>query len=328
MIVNTMSTTSRDTPPGTAQTAQAAQAAGSAGSAQTAQAVPIAPTVQTAPIAPTDQAAQRVKTALLALACLDLTSLNDADDAAAISALCARASLGAAGAPAAVCVWPRFVAQARAALPAGIRVAAVANFPAGGLDAAAAVADARAIVDAGADELDLVLPWRALRRGDAAGAAALVAAVRAACPGRTLKLILESGDLATPALVRQACLIGLDAGVDFLKTSTGKTLTGATPDAARVMLQAIAAHPRGAQVGFKASGGIRSVADAEVYIALVREILGGSALTPQRLRFGASGLLGDIETVLAGGGDGRSDSHSDSPRDSSGGGSTAPADSY
>jgi deoxyribose-phosphate aldolase len=260
----------------------------------------------------------------LALACLDLTSLNDGDDGAAITALCARASQGAAGVPAAVCVWPRFVAQARAALPAGIRVAAVANFPDGGQDSAAAVAEARAIVDAGGDEVDLVLPWRALRAGDAAGTAALVAAVRAACPGRTLKLILESGDLATPALVHQACLIGLDAGVDFLKTSTGKTRTGATPEAARVMLQAIAAHPRGAQVGFKASGGIRTVADAAVYIALVREILGGAALTPQRLRFGASGLLGDIETVLAGGGEGGSEGGSDG----SGGANPAGAGSY
>jgi deoxyribose-phosphate aldolase len=174
----------------------------------------------------------------------------------------------------------------------------VANFPAGGLDVAAAVADARTIVDAGGDEVDLVLPWRALRDGDAAGAAAVVAAVRAACPGRTLKLILESGDLATPALIHQASLIGLDAGVDFLKTSTGKTATGATPEAARVMLQAIADHPRGASVGFKASGGVRQVADAAVYIALVREILGADAVNPQRLRFGASGLLADIEAVL------------------------------
>lgn len=244
--------------------------------------------------------------ARLVLACLDLTSLNDGDDAAAIATLCLRASQGAAGAPAAVCVWPRFVAQARAALPAGIRVAAVANFPAGGLDAAAAVADARAIVRAGGDEVDLVLPWRALQAGDAAGAAAVVVAVRAACPGRTLKLILESGDLATPALIHQASVIGLDAGVDFLKTSTGKTRTGATPEAARVMLQAIAGHPRGAAVGFKASGGIRTVADAAVYIALVRQILGDAALTPQRLRFGASGLLGDIEAVLAGQGTGNS----------------------
>ena len=238
-----------------------------------------------------------------ALACLDLTSLNDNDDAAAISALVARAG-GPAGVPAALCVWPRFVAQARQALAAPVRVAAVANFPAGGTDAAAAVAEALAIVAAGGDEIDLVLPWRALQRGDAATAAALVQAVRQACPAHTLKLILESGELATPALIRQACAIGLEAGVDFLKTSTGKTGSGATPQAARLMLQSIADHPRGAQVGFKASGGIRTVADAAVYIDLVREMLGPAALAPQRLRFGASGLLGDIETLLAGQGAG------------------------
>ena len=240
-------------------------------------------------------------TARTALACLDLTSLNDGDDAAAISALCARAA-GPAGTPAALCVWPRFVAQAKAAAPAGVRVAAVANFPHGGTDLAAAVADARAIVEAGGDEVDLVLPWRALLADGAAAAAhaaALVVAVRAACVGRTLKLIIESGELATPALIHQASLIGLDAGVDFLKTSTGKTASGATPAAARVMLGAIAGHPRGAAVGFKASGGIRTVADAAVYIALVRELLGPDAATPQRLRFGASGLLGDIAAVLA-----------------------------
>ena len=249
---------------------------------------------------PTESA---VADARLALACLDLTSLNDADDAAAISALCARAR-GPAGPPAALCVWPRFVAQAKAALPAGVRVAAVANFPDGSSDTARALADARAIIEACGDEVDLVLPWRALQQGDAASAAALVAAVRSACAGRTLKLIIESGDLATPALIQQACLIGLDGGVDFLKTSTGKTATGATPAAARLMLQAIAGHPRGAAVGFKASGGVRTVADASAYIALVRQILGEPALTPQRLRFGASGLLGDIEAVLAGQGGG------------------------
>lgn len=233
-----------------------------------------------------------------ALACLDLTSLNDTDDAAAIRALCARAA-GPGGRPAALCVWPRFVALAKANAPAGVRVAAVANFPAGGQDVASAVADATAIVAAGGDEVDLVLPWRALQAGDAAGAAAVVRAVRTACAGYTLKLILESGDLATPALVHQASLIGLDAGVDFLKTSTGKTSSGATPEMALVMLQAIAGHPRGAVVGFKASGGIRTVADAAVYIQLVQQTLGAAALQPARLRFGASGLLDDIESVLA-----------------------------
>ena len=238
-----------------------------------------------------------VGAARLALACLDLTSLDDNDDAAAIDALCAKAN-GPAGPPAALCVWPRFVAQARAALPASIRVAAVANFPDGALDAERAVRETRAIVDAGGDEVDLVLPWRALAAGDAAGAANVVAQVRAACAGKTLKLIIESGELASPALIRQACRIGLDAGVDFLKTSTGKTGTGATPEAARLMLEAIAGHARKDAVGFKASGGVRTVADASIYIALVRETLGEPALVQQRLRFGASGLLADIESVL------------------------------
>jgi deoxyribose-phosphate aldolase len=241
-----------------------------------------------------------LQAARTALACLDLTSLNDADDDAAIDALCAQAVAGPA-LPAAVCVWPRFVARARAALPAAVQVAAVANFPHGALDTAAALADTRAIVAAGAQEVDLVLPWRALLAGHPADCLALVQAVRAACRGQRLKLILESGELGSDDAVRQAALLGLDAGADFLKTSTGKTATGATPAAARVMLQAIAGHPRGAQVGFKASGGIRRVADAQAYIALVHEILGPDAAQPARLRFGASGLLADIRAVLAGG---------------------------
>ena len=158
--------------------------------------------------------------------------------------------------------------------------------------------ETQAILDAGGDEVDLVLPWRALAAGDAAGPAVLVAAVRAACAGKTFKLIIESGELRSPELTRQACSIGLDAGVDFLKTSTGKTGTGATPEAARLMLETIAAHARRDAVGFKASGGVRTVADAAVYIALVRELLGRSALTATRLRFGASGLLADIEAAL------------------------------
>ena len=237
--------------------------------------------------------------ARLALACLDLTSLNDGDDAAAIDLLCARA-VSPWGSVAAVCVWPRFVVQARAALPREIAVAAVANFPAGALDAELALADARRIVEAGGDEVDLVLPWRAMLDGRLAEAAQLVFQVRLACTGRRLKLIIESGELPTPAAIRLACAIGLDAGVDFLKTSSGKTAHGASHEAARLMLQAIADHPRGATVGFKAAGGVRSVADAAGYSALVCGILGPTALGAARLRFGASALLIDIERVLSG----------------------------
>jgi deoxyribose-phosphate aldolase len=236
--------------------------------------------------------------ARVALACLDLTSLNDDDDTRAIDALCSKA-VSRFGNVAAVCVWPRFVAQARAALPREIAVAAVANFAEGLLDETRALADTQAIRDAGGDEVDLVLPWRAMVDGRAAEAALLVTRVRAACTGARLKLIIESGELPSVAAVQQACRIGLDAGVDFLKTSTGKTAHGATLHAAQTMLDVIASQPRPA--GFKASGGVRTVADAAGYIALVRRILGPNAAEPTRLRFGASGLLGDIERVLSGG---------------------------
>lgn len=237
--------------------------------------------------------------ARVALACLDLTSLNDNDDTRAIEALCAKA-VSRFGNVAAVCVWPRFVAQAKAALPRQIAVAAVANFPDGWLDERRALTDTQAIVDAGGDEVDLVLPWRAMLDRRAEEAAQLVARVRAACVGARLKLIIESGELASATAIQQASRIGLDAGVDFLKTSTGKTAHGASLAAAREMMGAIAAHRRGTAVGFKAAGGIRTVADAAGFITLARQLLGPGAAMPTRLRFGASGLLGDIERVLSG----------------------------
>jgi deoxyribose-phosphate aldolase len=237
--------------------------------------------------------------ARIALACLDLTSLGDADTAAHIVKLCDKAQ-GPFGHVAAVCVWPRFVTQARALLPATIRVAAVANFPDGSIDTQRALRDADTIIEAGGDEIDLVLPYRAFVDGRVRECAALVAAVRHLSAGQTLKLIIESGELREDGLIRAACQLGLDAGVDFLKTSTGKSPVSATPQAATVMLQAITAHPRGAQVGFKASGGVRSVADAAVYIGLARQHLGAASLVPARLRFGASALLADIEATLGG----------------------------
>ena len=236
-------------------------------------------------------------TARTALACLDLTSLNDHDDATAIDALCSRA-VTPHGAVAAVCVWPRFVARARAAVPSIVRVAAVANFPHGALDLAAALADAAVIAAAGGDEIDLVLPWRAWAAGERASCAALVAAVRRSHPSLTLKLILESGELRDEALITAASTMALDEGVDFLKTSTGKTPTSATPTAARAMLAAIAAHARRTEAGFKASGGIRTVAEAKVYIDLTRAALGEA--TPRRFRIGASGLIHDILATLDG----------------------------
>lgn len=233
-----------------------------------------------------------------ALACLDLTSLNDADTAADIAALCQRAQT-AHGPVAAVCVWPRFVAQARAALPASIKVAAVANFPDGSLDLQRTLADVAEIAQAGGDEVDVVLPWRALMAGQTTEVAEFLSEVRFASRPLTLKIIIESGELATAERIAQATRMALAAGADFVKTSTGKTQVGATPQAAATMLKEIAASGLPA-AGFKASGGVRSVVDAAGYIVQAEAALGAAALNPQRLRFGASGLLNDIEAVLSG----------------------------
>lgn len=241
---------------------------------------------------------ETTRIARIALACLDLTSLNDADTEADVTALAARAR-SPFGAPAALCVWPRLAAAARRDAPAGVAIAAVANFPDGGTDIARAVDDTARIVAAGAHEVDVVLPWRALQAGDAAACEALLRAVRRACDGLTLKVILETGALADAALIRRAAVLALAEGADFLKTSTGKTPVGATPAAARVLLETIAATP-GCRAGFKAAGGVRTVADAAVYVGLVQALLGDAALVPARFRIGASGLLNDIEAVLGG----------------------------
>ena len=240
------------------------------------------------------------ETARLALACLDLTSLNDDDTEAQIDALCERAA-DPIGAPAALCVWPRLARHAAAQAPAGVRIAAVANFPDGSTDAERAARDTAQCVQAGAHEVDVVLPWRALLAGDDATAARVLRAARRACEGRVLKVILETGELKDPAAITRAARLALAEGADFLKTSTGKVPVNATPASATLLLQAIAADPAArTRVGFKAAGGIRSVADAAAYLALVEEHLGATALGPARFRFGASGLWNDIAAVLGG----------------------------
>ena len=231
-----------------------------------------------------------------ALVCLDLTSLNEGDTAADIEALCRRAQTPF-GNVAAVCVWPRFVAQARTLLPASIRVAAVANFPDGALDLPRALADVASIAQAGGDEVDVVLPYRALMAGKRSAVAEFLSEVRFATRPLTLKVIIESGELRTPELIAEATRLALLEGADFVKTSTGKSPVSATPEAARVMLREIQSSGL-ANAGFKASGGIRTVADAAQYLTLAQATIG--SVSPQRLRFGASGLLADIEALLSG----------------------------
>ena len=241
-----------------------------------------------------------LEAARLALACLDLTSLNDDDTPARIEALCARAD-GPQGRAAAVCVWPRFARLARELLVPEVAVAAVANFPEGSSDVERAVRDTGEIVQAGAQEVDVVLPYRALLAGEDARCAELLRAVRRASKGLTLKVILETGELREDAWIERAARLALDEGADFLKTSTGKTAVSATPRAAELMLQTIVQRPQACnRTGFKASGGIRSVAEAGVYMDCVEALLGRAALSPKRFRLGASALLTDVLAVLAG----------------------------
>ena len=229
------------------------------------------------------------------LGLLDLTSLGEDDTPARIRTLCA-AARSAHGLPAAVCIHPEHITTAREALAGtAVKVATVVNFPEGADDPQRIARETRRAIAAGADEIDMVLPWRALQAGDAARARAGVDACRSACgSGIALKLILETGELVSPALIRQACELGLDAGVDFLKTSTGKVPVNATHEAAAVMLDAFAA--RGGRCGFKAAGGIRTLADARVYLALAQERLGADWINPARFRIGASALF---EALLA-----------------------------
>jgi deoxyribose-phosphate aldolase len=237
--------------------------------------------------------------ALRLLPLLDLTSLGEDDSPERIERLCAAARTPF-GVPAALCVYPEHVTTVQRALKDSLaRVATVVNFPDGGSDSDRVSRETRRAIAAGADEIDLVLPYRALRDGDSAAARRVIAACRAVCGGSiVLKLILETGELATPGLIRHASLMGIDAGVDFLKTSTGKAAVNATPAAAGCMLDVIAEH--GGRCGFKAAGGIRTLEDAAVYLELAASRLGSAWIEPRRFRIGASALFTELRDALAG----------------------------
>jgi len=246
-------------------------------------------------VPPAAQSRRELATRLLPL--LDLTSLGEGDTPAQIESLCASARTPF-GLPAAICVYPEHVTTVRRAMHGSLaKVATVVNFPDGGSDAARAARETKRALAAGADEVDLVLPYQALRRGETALAEAVVRACREACAdGATLKLILETGELATPELIRKACAIGLGARVDFLKTSTGKVAINATPEAAALMLDAIAQD--GGRCGFKAAGGIRTIADAAIYLELAASRLGDAWIDPAHFRIGASALFAELLAVL------------------------------
>ncbi|OHX18853.1 deoxyribose-phosphate aldolase [Chromobacterium sphagni] len=243
-----------------------------------------------------------IEAARRALSLMDLTTLNDDDTDEKVIALCRKAN-SPDGTVAAVCVYPRFVPIAKKTLrEAGcpqVQVATVTNFPHGNDDIAIAVAETRAAIAYGADEVDVVFPYRALMAGNRDIGFELVRACKEACGGKLLKVIIESGELKDAALIRAASEISIRAGADFIKTSTGKVPVNATLEAAETMLTVI--KETGGACGFKAAGGVKSAAEASNYLALAERLLGDGWVSARHFRFGASSLLANLQIEIAGG---------------------------
>lgn len=232
--------------------------------------------------------------ARLAISLLDLTDLGDDTTAGAAASLCERAR---ATSVAAVCVWPEFVALCADALEGSdVRVATVVNFPSGDDPLGDVLAlTSGALVD-GADEIDVVLPYRAWLAGDNHRAADVIDGVNDLASSGSepamVKVIIESGELPDRAAIDRAAHFAIARGANFVKTSTGKSAVSATLEAAETILEAIAVAGR--PVGFKASGGIRTLADARPYLELAESIMGDGWVSPSTFRFGASSLLDDL----------------------------------
>jgi deoxyribose-phosphate aldolase len=243
-----------------------------------------------------------------AVAMVDLTTLEGADTPGKVRGLCAKARQPDPADPAvppvaAVCVYPDLVAVARSALGEealagrGVKVASVATaFPSGRASLAVKLADVADAVAAGADEVDMVIDRGAFLAGRYGLVAEEIRAVREACGPAHLKVILETGELATLDNVARASWLAMLSGADFIKTSTGKVAPAATPPVTLVMLGAVAdfAAATGRRVGVKVAGGVRTAKDAVRYLVLVKETAGPEWLTPALFRIGASSLLNDL----------------------------------
>jgi deoxyribose-phosphate aldolase len=239
----------------------------------------------------------------LAVSFLDLTTLEGADTAGKVRQLCAKAVCPAPTMPeipsvAAICVYPSMVAVAREALAGtGVATASVATgFPAGQVSLEAKLRDTEDAVAAGAEEIDMVISREAFLSGDDLRVMREVALIKEACGDAHLKVILETAELGSYDHVRHASMLAMEAGADFIKTSTGKASAGATPGVCLVMLEAIRDHVNrtGRVVGFKAAGGVSTSKAALHRMVLVKETLGDEWLTADRFRIGASSVLNDL----------------------------------
>jgi deoxyribose-phosphate aldolase len=239
----------------------------------------------------------------LVIRMIDLTTLEGKDTPGKIRALCAKGRRPDPSDPsipsvAAICIYPALIPEAKAALQGSdVRVASVATgFPSGQTFLDVKVAETRQAVEAGADEIDMVIDRGAFLAGDYGAVFEEIVAVKASCGDAHLKVILETGELETLDNVRRASILAMLAGADFIKTSTGKVTPAATLPVSLVMLEAIRDFERqtGRAVGMKPAGGIRTAKEAIQYLVVLYETLGPRWMTPDRFRFGASTLLNDV----------------------------------
>ncbi len=239
----------------------------------------------------------------LAIRMMDLTTLEGSDTPGKVRAMCAKAIVPDPFEPsvphvAAVCVYPSLVPVARRALRgSAVKVASVATaFPSGQAPLDVKLADVRAAVEAGADEIDMVIDRGAFLSGRIGRVYEEIVAVKEACGNAHLKVILETGELGTYDAVRKASLVAIAGGADFIKTSTGKVTPAATLPVTLCMLEVIRdVHDEtGLVIGMKPAGGIRTAKQAIQYLCVLHETLGPDWMTPDLFRFGASSLLNDV----------------------------------
>jgi len=247
--------------------------------------------------------ASKIEALKLILSMIDLTTLEGQDTPGKVRQLCQKAihlhdALPGLPHVAAVCVYPTMVGIARQALGGrDIHIASVATaFPSGQAPLSVKLEDTQTAVEAGADEIDMVISRGEFLAGHHARVFDEIAAVKQACGGAHLKVILETGELGTLDTVRRASVLAMHAGADFIKTSTGKIQPAATMQVTLVMLQAIRDyyHETGRMVGMKPAGGISSAKLAVHYLVMLRETLGSAWMTPEWFRFGASSLANDV----------------------------------
>lgn len=244
----------------------------------------------------------------LALSMIDLTTLEGKDSEGKVWQMCQKALHPLPEDPtvppvAAVCVYPNLVPIAKEALAGSpVKIASVATgFPSGQVPLSMKVAETRKAVELGADEIDMVIDRGAFLSGEYTKVFDEIVAVKEACGPAHLKVILETGELLTYDNVRKASLLAMQAGSDFIKTSTGKIVPAATPPVVLVMLEAIRDFylETGRKIGMKPAGGMRQSKQALHMLVLVKETLGDAWLTPDLFRLGASVLTNDLLMQLA-----------------------------